>query len=304
MLLTPFFPNYYAEIASPFPGRVLKSYVTLGQKVIPGSPIVEISSTDFFSSQKEYFDSKSEFKQAALNLKRQQDLLKNGVGIQRDLEQAETEFETKKSALSNTAAALKIFNVDPSKTVLGQPLLVKSPIKGEIVENNIVIGQYLKEDAAPVALVADLGTVWIIGMVKEKDLGFIQELNQADIMVAAFPDKRMKGKVHHINEVVDETTRSVQVIIACQNVDRILKPGMYVTVKFINTPKPALFVPAKAVLQYNDQSFVFVQTRKGTYVKRTVQTGITDNGKIMIVSGLQPNEVIISEGAFYLLEAK
>jgi len=102
-------PNNYAEIAPPFACRVLKSYVRLGQKVAPGSPILDISSPDYFSAQKEYFDAKSEFKLAEQNLKRQQDLLKNGVGVQRDLEQAETDFETKKSALDNASAALKNF---------------------------------------------------------------------------------------------------------------------------------------------------------------------------------------------------
>ncbi|MNG28010.1 multidrug efflux system subunit MdtA [compost metagenome] len=79
---------------------------------------------------------------------------------------------------------------------------------------------------------------------------------------------------------------------------------MYVTVKFIDTPENTLFVPTKAVLQFNDKSFVFVQSAKGKYIRRTVETGISKKGKIAILSGLKSNETIISEGAFYLLEAK
>jgi len=37
-------PTNYAEIASPFAGRITKSLVRLGQKVAAGSPIFEISS--------------------------------------------------------------------------------------------------------------------------------------------------------------------------------------------------------------------------------------------------------------------
>lgn len=37
-------PSDYAEIASPFAGRISKSFVRLGQKVMPGSPVFEISS--------------------------------------------------------------------------------------------------------------------------------------------------------------------------------------------------------------------------------------------------------------------
>ena len=43
-------PTHYAEIASPFAGRITKSFVRLGQKVVKGSPIFEISSPDFFET--------------------------------------------------------------------------------------------------------------------------------------------------------------------------------------------------------------------------------------------------------------
>lgn len=297
-------PNNYAEIAPPFAGRVLKSYVRLGQKVVPGSPILDISSPDYFAAQKEFFDAKSEFKLAEQNLKRQQDLLSNGVGVQRDLEQAETDFETKKSALANASAALKIFNIDPSKTVLGQPLTVTSPIAGEIVDNNIVIGQYLKEDAAPIAIVAELSKVWIVGQVKEKDIRFIHELDEVQIKIAAFPDRIIKGKVYHVNEMVDEDTRSVQVLIECENKERDLKPGMYVTVRFIDTPEPAILIPTKAVLQLNDNQFVFVQVGKDKYQRRKIETEGTSNGKVVVKSGLKSGEIIVSEGGIFLLDAK
>lgn len=224
--------------------------------------------------------------------------------MQRDLEQAETDFETKKSALANASAALKIFNIDPSKTVLGQPLTVTSPIAGEIVDNNIVIGQYLKEDAAPIAIVADLSKVWIVGQVKEKDIRFIHELDDVQIKIAAFPDRIIKGKVYHVNEMVDEDTRSVQVLIECENKERDLKPGMYVTVRFIDTPEPAILIPTKAVLQLNDNQFVFVQVGKDKYQRRKIETEGTSNGKVVVKSGLKSGEIIVSEGGIFLLDAK
>jgi cobalt-zinc-cadmium efflux system membrane fusion protein len=297
-------PNNYAEIAPPFAGRILKSYVRLGQKVEPGSPIFEMSSPDYFNAQKEYFDAKQEFKQAELNLKRQQDLLKNGVGVQRELEEAETDFATKKSALENAAAALRIFNINPENTVLGQPLIVTSPIKGEIVDNNIVIGQYLKEDAAPIAIVAELSKVWIVGQVKEKDIRFIHELDEVQVNIAAFPDRIIKGKVYHVNEIVDEDTRSVQVLIECDNKEHDLKPGMYVTVRFIDTPEPAILINSKAVLQMNDHQFVYVQVGKDQYEKRKIETEGTSNGKVVVKSGLKSGEMVVSEGGIYLLELK
>ncbi|MCS6821502.1 MAG: efflux RND transporter periplasmic adaptor subunit [Microscillaceae bacterium] len=297
-------PNHYAEIAPPFAGRVLKSFVRLGQKVEPNSPIFEISSPDYFNAQKEYFDAKQEFRLAEQNLKRQQDLFKNGVGVQRELEEAETNFSTKKTALENAAAALRIFNVEPSQVILGQPLVVRSPIRGEIVDNKIVIGQYLKADSGPIAIVAELSKVWIAGQIKEKDIRYIHQLDEVEVKVAAFPDKVIKGKIYHLNEMVDESTRSVQLLIECDNSERILKPGMYVTVRFIDTPSPAILIPSKAILQMNDNQFVFVQVGKDQYQRRKIETEGTFDGKAIVRSGLKADEVIVSEGGIYLLEAK
>ncbi|MEF9476861.1 efflux RND transporter periplasmic adaptor subunit [Chryseobacterium sp. 1B4] len=49
-------PNHYAEIASPFSGRITKSFIQLGQNVSAGSPLFEILSSDYFSVQKDYTD--------------------------------------------------------------------------------------------------------------------------------------------------------------------------------------------------------------------------------------------------------
>ena len=77
---------------------------------------------------------------------------------------ADKEFE-------NASAALEVYQVEhPENMILGQPLVVRSPISGEIIENNIVTGQYLKDDTEPVAIVADLSEVWIAAQVKEKDI--------------------------------------------------------------------------------------------------------------------------------------
>jgi cobalt-zinc-cadmium efflux system membrane fusion protein len=297
-------PNLYAQIAPPFAGRVTKVLLKLGMKVHAGTPLFELTSREFIDAQKLFFQAKSELLAAQLTLKRQQDLKKNEVGTERDLEEAKTNFEIREKEYQNAIASLKIFGVDINKIIIGQPLVVTSPITGEIISNTVVMGQYIKAEDPPYAIVAELNKVWVAGMVKEKDIHFINQLAGATINIAAFPEKKIIGKIFHVNEIVDEETRSVQVLIECPNNDHILKPGMYVNVNFINTPSTNLFVPAKSVLQFNDKSFVFVEVGQGKYLKRFVETGITDNGRIAITVGLHEGEKIIEEGAFYLLDAK
>ncbi|MCS6905115.1 MAG: efflux RND transporter periplasmic adaptor subunit [Bacteroidia bacterium] len=297
-------PNQYAEIAAPFAGRITKSYVQLGQFVQVGAPIFEIQSPDFFEAQKQYFDAKSAYRHAEQNFARQQDLYKNGVGVKKELEAAETELEIHKTALHNAAAALKIFNVNPESLVLGQPLTIRSPIAGEVVENKIVLGQYLKEDAPPIVLIAELSKIWIAAQIKEKDLSLLQNLQDVEIEIPTFSDYPLKGRIFHISKLLDETTRSVQVIIECDNTQRHLRPGMYVNVKLIQKLQRAIQVPATSVLQQQDKNYVFVKCGPNQFVRRKVVTGAHSGENIIIESGLSVGEWIVSEGAIYLLNAK
>lgn len=149
-------PTSYAEIATPFAGRIVKSFVRLGQSVNVGSPLFEISSPSYFETSKAYFGAKQEMEQALKSLNREKDLLANRVGVAKDVEEAEVNYQLKKQDYENAKSALKVFQVDPQQLKLGEPLIVRSPISGKMVTNRIIIGQYMKEDAEPLTVVADL----------------------------------------------------------------------------------------------------------------------------------------------------
>ena len=70
--------------------------------------------------------------------------MKNKVGVQKELEEAEVNYELKKKDYENMVAALKVFQINPDEMALGQPLIVRSPIAGEVVKDRIVIGQYMR----------------------------------------------------------------------------------------------------------------------------------------------------------------
>ena len=297
-------PNNFAQIASPFSGRIIRSFIRLGQRVVINAPIFEISAPSFFDAGKAYSQSKQEMELAEKNLRRQQDLLKNGVGIQKDMEEAEVSYERSKRDYENSIASLKVYHVNPADMILGQPLVVRSPIAGEVIADNIVIGQYVRDDAGPIALVAELSKVWVVGQVKEKDINSIHESDEVEIEAAGIPGLTISGVVYHISEMLDESTRSVEVFIECENKGHNLKPGMYATVQFTEKADNSILIPLSAVLQMEESSFVFVKTRNSGYLKKLIQTSGTDNDRVILKSGLNSNDEIVTEGAFYLLEAK
>ncbi len=297
-------PNSYAEIASPFSGRIVRSFVRLGQKVEINSPVFEISSPAFFEAGKAYYQTKQEMQLAEKNLLRQKDLYSNGVGVKKELEEAEVMYELTRRDYENAASSLGVFHVKPEEMVPGQPLIVRSPIKGEIVENNIVIGQYLKDDADPVAIVAELSKVWVAGQLKEKDLKSLHESDEVEIIPTGMPEMRLNGKVYHISEMLDEETRSVKVFIECENKDRSLKPGMYVTAEFSEGSNRSILIPSTAVFQEAESNYVFLNTGNDKLVRHMVGIEGSDREKLIVRSGLSDGDVIVINGGSLLLGAK
>lgn len=293
-------PNQYAEIVAPFSGRIIRSFITLGQKVNAHTPLFEVSSAEFFSAQRDYFDAKQEFSQAKLNLNRQKDLLDNGVGIRQEYEQAQTEYVMAQFALTNSVAALNVYHVDIDKLVLGQPLKVDTPIKGEIIDNELVIGQYVNGEQA-VVKIASLEEIWVVAKVKEKDMHHLERLDKVQIEMAAYPGVEIDAQLVHISEIVDEETRSIDLIVKVDNTNRRLKPGMYVNVRFKDKPVKVVLVPSKAVLQSHDSSFVYIEVSAGQYRKQNIITAPGHSlEQTVALQGLEGNEKVVSEGGIYL----
>lgn len=293
-------PTQFAYVAPPFSGRVVKSYIKLGQRVSANTPLFEIVSPDFTTAQKEFFQAKSEQDLAQKELKRKEDLQKNGVGSQKEMEEALSALQIAEKEYENAYSALQVYHVNAENMTLGQPLIIRSPIAGDVIENNIVTGQYIKDDSDPIAVIADLSQVWISAQVKEKDIRFIHEGDSLDIHVSALPGQIMKGKVFHIEEAVDEDTRSIKVLSACDNTKGLLKIGMYTTVHFLDKPAGFIHIPEKALLQGEKESYVYVLAAPNTYIRTPVEVETTRDGKAIISKGLEPHQQIISEGGYYL----
>ena len=297
-----------AEIAPPFAGRIVKSFVKLGQKVGPGSPVFELSSADFYEAVKAYFAAQSANEVVQRNYNRQKELAANGVVSQKELEQAQSEANIAQQELEQTKANLRIFNIGGNNNAemqrlaslqMGQPLKVISPIAGEIVKYNTTIGSYVKEDSEPLAVVADLSKVWVTALVKEKYFGAIKQGDRVEVYTDAHPDKIIWGTIYYIGEMLDEETRSLEVIVECNNADRELKLGMFCEVHFLRSPIQAVILPATAIMQEQDNDYVFVEIAKSKFVRRKVETESVKQGNVRIVSGIAEGENVVIKGGIY-----
>ena len=294
-----------AEITSPFAGRIVKSYIKLGQKVSAGSPVFDLSSSAFYEAVKTYYTALSANEVAQRNFNRQKEMVAHGIASQRDLEQAQSEATIAFQELEQGKANLRIFSIDDetlhaTSLRMGQPLKVVSPIAGEVVKCNITIGSYVKEDAEAVAVVADLSKVWVAALVKEKYFGAIELGDRVEVYTDAHPNKIIWGTIYYIGEMLDEETRSLEVIVECNNTDHELKLGMFCEAHFLSAPTNAIILPATAVMQEHDHDFVYVEFANGKFVRRSVKTESVHRDKIRIINGINEHERVVIEGGIYL----
>lgn len=106
---------------------------------MPDTPLFEISSPDFTTAQKEFFQTRSAKELAQKKLGRKKDLLQHGVGSQKELEEAISALQIAEKEYENAYSALQVYQVAPERMTLGQPLIVRSPIAGQVIADNTEI---------------------------------------------------------------------------------------------------------------------------------------------------------------------
>jgi len=293
-------PEGYAEVSVPFEGRILKSFVKLGQWINAGAPLFEVSSEIYFGFLKNYQQSKKEKEMAESILTRKKELYDKGICSKRELEEAGFAFETALKEMEKSVSTLHIYNLRPDDTDLKCPLIIKAPITGEIVKNQITIGQYIKSDAEPVMAIANLNKVWVIAHVKEKDLVRISPGVKADVFTESNPDTPVSGTVMYVGSIMEETTRSVEVFLECNNREKKLKSGMFVTIQFYNLEPNALILPSASIMQDENNCFVYIMIKKGVFIKRKVTVSSDKEGVVIVKSGIEKGNAVVTDGGLLL----
>ena len=292
--------GYLADIGLPFGGRVVRSFVKLGDQVGRGQALFEVNSSDYMEAVKAYLESRSASDLATANQRRKETLHQRGMLSDREWEEICAETRNAENACEIARRSLAQFNVDPTNVHAGEPLRVVSPIAGRVVRNELVIGGYLsEEDDAPMT-VADLSTVWVTANVKASQISGLTLGQMVQVEIEA--GHQVNGKIFYLGELLDEKTQTLPVVIECANTERLLKPGMFVSAVFERHATSALIVPSSAIFQGEGSKFVYVQDSPGQFNKVQVVAENIEKGQSRILSGLSGGETIIVDGGIYLSE--
>lgn len=179
---------------------------------------------------------------------------------------------------------------------------VTAPFDGTVISKDVV----LLEQVAPerqILTIADLSTVWVTADIYETHLPLLSQLSDQTIHLTcdAWPGRRFEARIFYTGDVVQESTRTIALRALAENPDRLLKPGLFVTVELpgLNTGS-VLQVPLSALQDHEGKSFVFVQSGDDSFVRHDVTPGRRNQDAVEILSGLQDGERVVVEGGFAL----
>lgn len=118
-----------------------------------------------------------------------------------------------------------------------------------------------------------------------------------------YPNRRFAGEVLSVDSTIDPVTRSITVRAIVPNEQRDLVPGMLMTLNLLRNERVAVLISEEAIVPRGQDTFVMVvDTTNEPYraEQRQVQTGTRVPGRVEVVAGLRPGELIVTHGALKL----
>jgi membrane fusion protein, multidrug efflux system len=116
--------------------------------------------------------------------------------------------------------------------------VIRAPFSGWVSLRNISVGAIASQGTA-IAQISDIDTIKLDFPVPETMLRAIRAGQPIEARSAAYPDQPFRGVIHTIDAVVDPNTRAVTVRARLPNPERLLRPGMLMTVTIENAPRMA-----------------------------------------------------------------
>ena len=197
----------------------------------------------------------------------------------RELEQATSDEQTAAAALAAARVALH---------ALGQS-------DGQI-DRAIATGRI---DAPPAARAR---TQWVEANVFESDIALIHPGESVRVAVTAYPNKVFTGRIYRIYATVDPNLHRQTVRCEVADPTHELRPGMLATVTIeLHPPLEALAIPVDGVVREGDGTMTaWVTSDRRHFTQQVIKTGLREDGEVQILAGLQPNELVVTQGAIYL----
>lgn len=274
------------HIHTKFDGWISKVYVDFtGQLIRKGQPLFTVYSPELVSTQQEYLIAKRAHKYLS------------------DAPYAEVS-EGANSLLDSARERLKLWDISDAQIdeldktgKVQRDLTMYSPVNGFVLDRKAFENVRVTADT-DLYTIADLSTVWANAEVYEYEVPYVRLGQKAIMSLSYYPGEAFKGKVSYIYPQLDTMTRTLKVRLDFPNSEFKLKPDMYADIQLQIDYGTKLVVPQDALLDSGTEQVVFVARGDGYFEPRKVKVGPKIDDSVVILSGLQAGEKIVTSGNF------
>jgi cobalt-zinc-cadmium efflux system membrane fusion protein len=293
-------PTRVVHIYSQVTGRLVELYVRPGQEVTKDQTIGLIQSSEIAEARADYDKAKIEVARSDRQLDRAKLLLQHEVMAQRDYDDIEAADQAAHAELTRTIQRIHMLGFSPEGS--SDTVALRAPISGAVLDIGTASGEMQRslDNATPIATIANLDSVWILGDVFERDLGAVRSAESVDVTIPAYPGETLHGTISNISDTMDPTTRTVKVRVVVPNRQHRLKPEMFATLSIARTTAQQFVLPTTAVVHEGSSSYVFIQTAPGKYEQHQVTTGAIHDKTVVVIAGLKDGDRIVTTGAALL----
>ncbi len=281
--------------------------------------LVKTSQSALVSAKAQASAAKAQATNMASTKKRFEELFKEGavseqqfddVSAQHDAAQAqqisaESNIRQAEDAIQSNQVTLKVRDAQLAQAqsnlhtaeVQRENAFLKAPFAG-IITARLVDPGAMANVAQPIFRLEQMNPVKIIGTLVEKDLmqlsaGKTEASVRADIL-----DREFKGIVAKVYPAIATRTRTGQFEIVLENPDNVLRSGMYTKILlYLETVKNAVVVSKDALLNQNGKKVAIRVNSDGIAERAPVRVGIVQDSHAQILEGLQPGDLIVTQGA-------
>lgn len=331
-------PRRRATIAAKITGRVTGVYFDEGTIVKEGQLLAKLDDSDALrglesakadrdASQAAIADYEVQLKNAEIELRRSQQLVKDGVQTQQNLDLAGMNADSLRAkivlAKQQVAAAVARIGIQ-QQTV--DNCTITAPFAGIAVSKDAQVGEMVSPVSAGggftrtgIATIVDLHSNEVEVDVGESYIAKVKADQAVNAVLDAYPDVILPGKVRTVIPTADRQKATVKVRISFTEDDHVklrdpakdprILPDMGVKVTFLeeeqkqkatakdlkNEPEVIALIPQSAI--HTDGSTKFVYTVKGDILERhAVTVGKQRGADIEIVAGIQPGAIVLIKG--------
>lgn len=203
--------------------------------------------------------------------------------------------------------AQALFKADQQRVsslrTLASYLVVVAPFDGIITKRNVHPGALVGppseplQSAVPMLRIEQILHLRLTVPVPEADAGAVADGTQVKFQVSAWPGRSFAGTVSRISHWINAKTRTMEVEADVYQKQLILDPGMFVEVEWsVRRNSPSLFVPASAVVDTAEASFV-ERMRSGRIQRVPVQRGAAMGNMVEVFGALKAGEEVVAHGS-------